>query len=135
MKILIENPPVYDSIIDHGMRPNERTVYTYGDTLYNPNNLIIPDDLMRHEETHSEQQGNDPDAWWGRYLIDPYFRISQEVEAYANQYDFMCQKIKDRNQRSKILLNISQILSSPVYGNMIGQSDAYQIIKNKAKTK
>ena len=96
MKIIIEKPPIYEAILAHRMTPSEKTIFTYGDTIYNPNNVPISDDLMVHEEVHSKQQNHSDDyaeIWWGRYLVDPCFRIAQEVEAYANQYDFICKKI------------------------------------------
>jgi hypothetical protein len=135
MKILIEYPPIYEDIINAGMQPHGGTIYTYGDTIYNPGRVEIPEYLMIHEEVHSKQQGADPDAWWGRYLIDQYFRTDQEAEAYAKQYDFMCKKIKDRNQRNRLLIDLSKILTSPVYGLQLSASSAMKFIKDKAKTK
>jgi hypothetical protein len=135
MKILREYPPIYEDIINYGMHPRQGTIFTYGDTIYNPDGIEIPEYLMIHEEVHSKQQGADPDAWWGRYLIDEYFRIEQETEAYAKQYDFMCKKVKDRNQRNRLLIDIAKIVSSPTYGNVITTSAAMIQIKNKSKIK
>ena len=135
MKILKENPPVYQKILDSGMRPHSGVIYTYSDTIYNPSGIDIPDYLMRHEETHSRQQGDEPDKWWMRYLRDQYFRIEQEAEAYAAEYDFICQFRKDRNQRSRILMQLATSLAGPIYGSVIGTLEAYKIIQDKAKTK
>lgn len=117
------------------MHPHEGVIYTYGDVIYNPSNISIPEHLIVHESTHCEQQGNDPDAWWGRYLIDSYFRIEQETEAYARQFAFICRKVKDRNQRHRICLDLARILAGPIYGNVIGQMSAYQKIKSLSKVK
>jgi len=133
MKIIKENPPFYNNIIEAGMNPHSEAIYAYGDIIYNPANIFIPDYLLIHEEVHSKQQGNNPKDWWDRYLSDSYFRIEQESEAYAKQYDFMSSKIKDRNQRYKLLLNISNILASPIYGNIISRYGAYDLIKSKIK--
>ena len=135
MKIKRERPPVYDLIVSAGMRPHEGVVYTYGDTIYNPSGNELPDHIVHHEETHCLQQGDDPDAWWERYVTDPYFRFEQEAEAYAAQYDFMCESIRDRNRRSKILFDMALMLSGPVYGGTVSHSVARKMIKNKAKTK
>ena len=135
MQIKIEYPPIYEDIISAGMQPHSGTIYTYGDTIYNPGRVEIPEYLMIHEEVHSKQQGADPDAWWGRYLIDQYFRVDQEGEAYAKQYDFMCKKIKDRNQRNRLLIDLSKILASPVYGSCVTTSGAMEIIRKKSKIK
>ena len=133
MKIIAnECPPIYDKILQAGMQPTDNAIYTYGDTIYNRSGGSITPDLMIHEETHCIQQGNDPDGWWDRYLNDGLFRIQQEVEAYANQYKFICQIQKDRNRRDKVLRNMATILSSPTYGSIIGSSAAYKMIKDKA---
>lgn len=130
MQIIKDYPPIYQAIIDAGMNPHEGVIYTYGDAIYNPNGIELPDHLIKHEETHSRQQRSDVDAWWGRYLIDPYFRIDQEVEAYAVQYKFICQTMKDRNQRARVLTDFARTLSGPLYGNIIGHQAAFKMIKS-----
>ena len=135
MKILNEQPPMLNEILGAGMLPNETTIFTYGDTIYNPGGHELSDHLIEHEETHCDQQGNDPKKWWERYLIDPYFRIEQESEAYANQFAYICAKVKDRNQRAKICLDLARVLSGPLYGNIISQQNAYNTIKVKSKVK
>ena len=122
-------------ILDAGMNPNLDTViFSYGDTIYNPGRRDIPDELIEHESTHMRQQGNNPDAWWDRYIKEPYFRLNQEIEAYTAQYDFICQKVKDRNQRLRILLQLVNVVAGPTYGNMISCLDAHNLIRHKSKT-
>jgi hypothetical protein len=135
MKIVHDNPPILESILAMGMIPTPTTVYTYGDTLYNPSGQDIPDHLLHHEETHEKQQGADPDAWWDRYLQDQYFRIEQETEAYARQFAFICRTVKDRNRRHKILFDIARILAGPIYGNVIGTDAAMRAIKTRSDVK
>ena len=132
MKIKNEHPPIYDKILLAGMQPTDSAIYAYGDTIYNPSGMVIPDHTIVHEETHCRQQDDDPNSWWDRYLDDGYFRIQQEVEAYANQYNFICKVQKDRNRRDVILRDMARILSSPTYGSIIGSSAAYKMIKDKA---
>ncbi len=131
MNIKIGNPPNIEeikSLLD--ISKNDKIIYTYGDTIYNPNNIEIPDHLYLHEFTHFKQQGNDPDKWWKRYLKEVDFRISQEVEAYGEQYKFICRSIKDRNKREKILGTLASLLSSEVYGQMIDSLEAKKRIRN-----
>ena len=91
MKIVNEKPPIFDKIVKAGMSPSlDSTIFTYGDTIYNPSGRPIPDHLIAHEARHFKQQGNDPAAWWDKYLVDKEFRFEQEAEAYANQYKFLC---------------------------------------------
>lgn len=131
MKIVNEKPPIYNKILNSGMHPHEGVIYTYGDTIYNPSGTEISDHLLEHEEVHHKQQGSDPGKWWDRYLNDQYFRIEQEAEAYAHQYDYLCKRIKDRNQRARILFDLARILSSSLYGSVIGQVSAMGHIKSK----
>ncbi len=133
MKIINKLPPIYNKIIKSDLKPNKYTIYTYGDVIYNPNNLNIPDDLIVHESIHSRQQIHNVDEWWNKYLLNKEFRLNQELEAYVAQYRFICMKVKDRNQRNKILLDICNILSSEIYGNIITSSIARKLIINKLK--
>lgn len=135
MKISYEKPPMLDMIIAAGMRPIvEKTCFTYGDTLYNPGKLPnLPPEYMRHEETHSVQQGKSPDGWWQRYLVDPYFRIDQEAEAFAVQYLFYKTYInRDRNAGARALFQLAGLLASPTYGSIIGHQAAQRMIQSYA---
>jgi len=133
MKILNELPPIWDQIVAGGLSPDtSNVIFTYGDTIYNPGAQPIPDYLIHHEETHSIQQGANPDAWWERYMEDHLFRIDQEADAYGRQYKFLCQKIKDRNQRHRLLYDIARSLSGPTYGNVITHADAMTMIRQRS---
>jgi hypothetical protein len=128
-----EFSPVWDRILAAGLNPDpNRVVITYGSRLFAPMVRYIPEDLLRHEETHSAQQGANPDGWWDRYLTDPFFRIQQEAEAYGAQYKFVCEKVKDRNRRYQFLMAISIQLAGPMYGSVITRSAAEKMIKSKA---
>ncbi len=133
LKIRNEKPPIWEQVIKAGMHPSiASTIFTYGDIIFVPSGQALPDHLVEHESVHSKQQGDDPDAWWHRYIEDAYFRIAQETEAYATQYRFICQAVKDRNRRFSILNELAEHLSSPTYGSVITRQDALQMIKQKA---
>jgi hypothetical protein len=134
MKIIISKPPafIWDKCKEMFSFNEKSTVFTFGDTLYNPGNAAIMDHLLVHEETHANQQSHDDTAaklWWARYFEDPKFRIDQEVEAYRAQYKFICTKIKDRNARARALHQLASYCSSAMYGNEISYSDAVARIK------
>lgn len=137
MKIVNENPPhnLRETIKSFGMDAHDNVIYTYGDAIYNPGSHNIPDYLVEHEKTHSEQQGSKPDTWWDRYLQDPYFRIEQESQAYAKQFAFICKRVNDRNKRARILHELASVLSGPVYGKVIGHTAAMKLIKEKSNVK
>lgn len=133
MKILYTFPPNFDEIANKfPVRPN--TVFTYGDTLYSPLKQTLPADLIVHEGVHIEQQITGPfkpDDWWRNYIDDPGFRLNQELEAYREQYRFVCEKVKDRNMRAKFLNLIASDLSSAMYGRIIKYAEALREIRDE----
>ena len=126
------------------------TLWTYGTILYNPGDIHVPPDLMAHEQTHSVQQAkyretiapNDmaesvierggPEWWWKRYLRDTEFRLEQELQAYAVQYAFYCERHKDRNDRFRFVLQLARSLSGPLYQLPITLGDARKAIQETA---
>lgn len=135
-KILTERPPIFNKIIEAGLKPNElKTIYTYGDTIYNPGGMEIPPDLICHEMVHMRQQREmegGPDGWWDLYLKNANMRLEWEVEAYVAQYKYFCSRKKSRNAQLSILAAIAIILSGPTYGHMITAEDAIRMVRNEA---
>lgn len=134
MKIKIAKPPIYDLVAEQFDIKDKPVVFTYGDVIYNPLNVPVPDHLVVHEQVHTAQQGDDPKGWWYRYLDDVAFRIAQEVEAYGQQYRYICSRIHDRNLRDRFLSELSYQLSSEIYGKCISWPEARSKIRNAAKT-
>lgn len=125
-----EFPPNIREIIKkfdlHGFNP----VFTYGDTLYNPTGGEISDDLMAHEETHARQQSvYGVQDWWTRYLKDDTFRMTQELEAYREQYKHACEHYP-RAVRRNLLDTISSNLASKLYGQIVKKKQAKELISN-----
>jgi len=131
MKISFEYPPIYEEA-NKAFKLTGREVFTYGDTIYNPSKVDIPDHLLIHEETHGRQHNHNEEvaiAWWCLYLADPQFRVNQEIEAYHEQYKFICTKIKDKNARFRNLHMLAQFMCSPMYGQCISYTDAIRRIR------
>jgi len=137
MEMIVGKPPIWEEANklfkldkhDYG------TVFTYGNTIYNPLGKEIPMDLYAHEEMHADQQEhNDTIAkiWWKRYIEDPEFRLEQEAEAYGRQYAFLCLGTKNRDKRAHMLWRLAQALSGPMYGSICTQSMAMRKIKEYA---
>jgi len=130
MNIVADYPPNIEKI-RKAFPIKDNTVFTYGDTIYAPKvRFQLPIDLVTHEQTHSMQQGNDPEAWWDHYISDKQFRFDQELEAYRNQYRHFCRIRKGRNERFNFLKMIAMDLASPLYGNMVGFFEATALIKS-----
>lgn len=135
MKIERTLPPNYEEIVKT-LNPTHNTCFTYGDTLYAPNlgqGEEIEPHLMVHEENHEKQQGEAPSEWWTKYLADPEFRLSQELEAYGAQYAFVkAQNLPERVTKN-FLERIAGDLCSPLYGELLEQGEAESKIRNQAK--
>ena len=103
-----------------------------GDILYNPSKVEIQNHLLAHEQVHTIQQGDNPEAWWQRYLTDIPFRLEQEIEAYAVQYRYVRDNFN--NKALKWFLDrIASDLSSSMYGNIIGKWEAETKIRQISK--
>ena len=126
MKVSDQLPPNYSDIASTFQLSGFNAVFTYGDTLYNPTGLEVSEDLMAHEEVHAKQQTN-PEEWWSRYLVDPEFRLSQELEAYKAQYKWFSDK--PRPERRWFLREFAKNLSSKLYGGIINKAQAEELIK------
>lgn len=134
MKIAIAKPPIYDEakkLFD--LKEDQVTLFTYGDTCYNPAGVNITKDLIAHEETHMRQQEYSETVaglWWKRYFADPEFRMNQEIEAYHAQYQKICTTVKQRDARTRNLWGLAKHLSGPMYGHIITHTQALHLIKN-----
>lgn len=111
-----------------------RVIYTYGDTVYIPNGEPLSDDLEVHESVHVVQQAEmGADVWWKRFLDEPEFRLSQELEAYRAQWLFI--KVnKNRKIKRAMFKHIVDSLSSPTYGNMVTRIEAEELLEKDDPT-
>ncbi len=112
------NPPNIDEIAKVFDLNGKSPVFTYGDILFNPSGGHIDAPLMTHEEVHAVQQAGGPKEWWDKYLVDPQFRLAQEVIAYHQQYNHFCRNKKDILRREEFLARVARDLSSDLYGNI-----------------
>lgn len=131
MKIVTDYPPNIEKIKEVFDFTGKVPCFTYGDTLYNPSGNPVSASLLAHEEVHVKQQGDDPESWWDRYLVDVPFRLEQEIEGYKAQYKEAKKWIKDRNELFRYARGLAHDLSSPMYGNIINSQEALtKICKN-----
>jgi hypothetical protein len=144
MKIEKIYPPNYNFIVSMlpSVADDTNAIFCYGDTIYNPHDREITNDLINHESVHSRQQGSDIDGWYTKYLSDPYFRLQQEIEAYGYQYKSIVETIDSikREQttlpatklKEHALNDLAHALSSETYGKIISFGEAKSKIKNEA---
>lgn len=130
MKTVTANPPNID-LIKIALPITKENIYCYGDTVYNPSGNEIEKDIYYHEAIHSIQQDKKPEAWWNRYLTDKHFRLDQELEAYAHQYNFI-KKHYPPKAHKPALDNLADNLSR-MYNVQINFAQAGSRIRNRAK--
>lgn len=100
--------------------------YTYGDTLYTTKEESeLERHLLRHEKTHTHQQGEDPDAWWRMYGKSPKFRYEQELEAYRVQYRYF-REVNGKVKAFEFAKYLANEMASPMYGGMCTAPQALQ---------
>jgi hypothetical protein len=130
MQISLHYPPNIERIRSNlDIKEKKGIVFTYGDTIYNPDHGDIDQALLVHEATHSLQQKKiGVEEWWDFYFADDDFRLRQEVEAYQNQYAEICRATKDRNRQARHLHQLAQDLSSDMYGSIVSHSEAKKLI-------
>ena len=134
MQIKHEHPPNFEAILAVFPRAKAKSVvFTYGDILYAPRGIELPQAILAHEVVHSLQQGKDPEAWWVQYLTNKRFRFEQELEAHRAEY--LAYKDFNRETRQMQLDLIAGKLSSALYKHMVKKSVAKLLISGKIELK
>lgn len=136
MQIKNEKPPNYEKVKKAFAFDEKRTIFTYGDCIYNPAGINMTMDLQMHELVHMMQQQQmgffrrwfGPWRWWRKYLKDTDFRFEQELAAYQSQYRFAMANVKDRNQKHDYLVQLARALMGPMYGNIGGKGGLYGVM-------
>lgn len=132
--IKIENPPNFD-LIKVAFPLAKENIFAYAPHIYNPNAGYIDPVVIKHEEVHIKQQGDNPEEWWKRYIVDSAFRFTQEAAAYQIQYKELKKITKDRNKLFKWLDWLAKDLSSPLYKSVCSYQEALKVIKSNYKFK
>lgn len=117
--ILIERPPNFEQILKafpNADKPG--VIFAYGDFIYNPSGVTIPEPLLAHESMHQKRQQGpgkmSPEIWWALYIEDNAFRYREELEAHVAEYKAQTHGL-DRNHRAKLLMATAQRLVAPLY--------------------
>ncbi len=105
-------------------------IFSWGDTIFNPDNVQIPNSLIKHEEMHGHRQRlGGVEDWWEQYLHYPPFRLGEEMLAHQAEYEVLIAEARNRNDRRRALTQVSKRLSGPLYGNMIPLKRAKKYLK------
>lgn len=146
MTVSNEFPPIYDQI--RAAFPAIRDckpIFAWGDKIYNPDRIAMTAALFVHEGVHGQRQlgtaepgtARGEDAirqWWHRYIVDPRFRLMEELLAHAAEYRFyMNSPTSNRHLKRAALKVMGQRLASPLYGSLISVADAMIAIATPEK--
>lgn len=130
IKISLEKPPNWNELEEAFDVKWGQTAVAYGDTLHI--SVEPTEDVLQHEMVHLAQQGftkQGAENWWRKYMKDPKFRITQEIQAYQRQYGTLRLFIHDRNDLAKARCRLARDLSGPMYGRVISYQGALRAIK------
>lgn len=115
--IKIARPPNFERI--HAAFPEadkHGVLFAYGEDIYNPSGIFLPEYLLAHEYRHCARQWqSDPEAWWEKYVTDHEFRYREELIAHADEYVVQARSTKDRNQRARLEMRTAARLVAPLY--------------------
>lgn len=131
-QIIKEYPPNIAKITAVFPKLPDTVCFAYGDKIYFPMGETMAEDLLIHEGVHARQQGDKVEEWWDRYLTDSEFRQSQEVEAYAVQYNFIKQSRPEKIAKRYLEMFAHHL--SMVYKLDINFHKAYAMIRLKARS-
>lgn len=133
MNVVCALPPMYEEIAAVFPIRGRSIIFTWGWTIYNPDGGEITDELLEHERVHAKRQETQggPAGWWAKYLVDPEFRLEEELPAHRAEYRRYEQFHRDRNARARYLQSLAVRLSSPLYGSVLSPSKARTLILKK----
>ena len=128
MKIVYENPPNIEAIRAAFPSAIGKSIYAYGDTIYNPSKFLVEPQNLTHEEVHEKQMAEiGAEEWWVRYIADNEFRAEQELDAYREEYRVVKQN-KGREEAAKAARRFATALSGPNYCECVSFREALSFI-------
>lgn len=125
IEVIDDRPPNFAAIVrffPEAVKPG--VIFAYGGKIYAPGRTALTPALQAHEQVHIERQGEDFDAWWNRYLIDPAFRLEEEMVAHRAEYQAYCRRHQEPGKRHEALKRMAERLASPLYGGLITHGEA-----------
>lgn len=133
MKIIKAYPPNFAQIAAaFPVKGVPGVLYAWGDVIYNPSGITVPHQLVAHEEVHGKRQiaYDDLDEWWHQYIINPSFRLEEEVPAHCAEWSAYLGSFPGNSPFDPLpyLDKIASRLASPLYGRLISKAEAVRRI-------
>jgi hypothetical protein len=129
MEIVTGYPPNIE-LIRTVFPVNGDTVFAWGDVIFSPQGEGLTPDLVYHEHVHRRQQQlfGGPELWWNEYLSNIDFRLTQELEAYFHQWQWVRRHLNDKIAKT-FLIQYAKQLASPLYQFNIEPHQAETMIR------
>ena len=129
-KPIYDFPPNYDALLKaFPAIKGKNVLFSYGNKLYNPGSIMVPEFLIVHEQTHGTRQVKDVEGWWEQYIADPEFRLEEELMAHYMEQRFRLGLALNRRERRAILKQTAERLASPIYGPVVGKKKALELLR------
>jgi len=130
MRIIRAFPPNFARIasVFPAVKGRQGILYAWGDTIYNPSGIKVLPYLVAHERVHGMRQGGAIEDWWDKYLHDTKFRRYEEVLAHQTEWQAFLDTGPNCHEQELYLTMIAQRLSSKLYGNMVCEVEAKDLI-------
>ncbi len=110
-----------------------QVIFSWGDTIYNPSRIRIPQHLMVHEAMHAERQIRwGIEQWWRDYIDSAAFRLEEEILAHQVEYRALLRASNNRQARRGYLKQVAKRLAGPLYGGMISAAKAKKVLLEAA---
>lgn len=129
MLITNKKPKEYDVLKKHFPELDfDKHVITINGVIHSK--YPMPPNVLVHEMIHVMQQRQVPseDDFLEHFINDPKFRLGCEVEAYNAEYAFLKHGFVSKDYLQEKLRDMCNILSGPLYGNIISYSEALKLI-------
>lgn len=141
MKIIKAFPPIFAELTRHfPIKGVTGILYAWGDRIYNPSGVSVPEWLMAHETVHGRRQLATAElsvaeaatlAWWQKYIHDHYFRLNEEVPAHQKEWEVIRGLKIPGDTKEMYLLNMANRLSGPLYNHLVGHGEALDLIQGR----
>lgn len=130
MKIAFECPPMFE-YINHRFHPGPRVIFTFGDTIYNPDRINVTKELQAHEQVHSDRQlayAGGPACWWANYISWQEFILAEEAPAHRAEYLAYCKRHRGGGSQRIMCIAIANKLCSAMYGKVCTHEEAVRVV-------
>ena len=97
MDLIRGYPPIY-KMIAQALDVSEPMTFAWGTTLYAPigiHRVTMAHLVYEEAKGKSQMEFEKPEGWWRRYIVDPQFRLQQEVDARCVQMAWYVETFPD----------------------------------------